>query len=480
VATPSGRLAALRELLPALLGLSAYSTGKGFGPSLDSPQVVKVREALGGNLSPWPTTKIRWYLADLETAQHNADAGNFRLAAQICRAMRRDGTISGLLETLASGIVRLPKKFYGSEESVSALRARNGSRSVFDDMVPTSEAGLLVDDGANLGMGIGELVPVPGRDFPILIRLEPEFLQYRWNENRWYYLSVAAPIPITPGDGRWVLHSPGGRLAPWMSGKWPATGRAFINKEHALLHRANYVAKLANAARAAYAPMGATEPERAGMLSRLIAWGMNTVFDLPMGWEVKLIESNGVGYQVFQADIDTSDKEAAMAIAGQVVTSGDAPTGFIKGDLYEMIRGDIIEKHAMGWAYTLNTQVLPQFNALRFGESAIADGAIIELDSNKPKDLQAQASAFVTAGDAMVKIQQTFDEIARLTGRPRKLVDLDELVTRFGIPIADDVSGQKTPNEESDRAVSMAPVDIAAVRARLYRERGYRQVSESA
>jgi hypothetical protein len=477
VATAGGRIAALRELLPALLGLSAYSKGRGFGPDLDSPQVVTVRESQGGNLAPWPTTKIRWYLADLETAQHNADAGNFRLAAQICRAMRRDGTISGLLETLASGVVRLPKKFYGSDQSVSALRARNGSRSVFDDMIPTSESSLLVDDGAHLGMGIAELVPVPGRDFPILIRLEPEFLQFRWNENRWYYLSIAGALPITPGDGRWVLHCPGGRQAPWMSGKWMATGRAFINKEHALLHRSNYIAKLANAARAATSSVGASEPEREGMIRKLIAWGMNTVFDLPVGWDVKLIESNGVGYQVFQADIDTSDREVAMAVAGQVVSAGDAPTGFIKGDLYETIRGDILEKHAMGYAYTVNTQVLPQFNALRFGEDALNDGAILELDSSKPKDLQAQASAFVTASDSFSKIQEAFDEIAKLTGTPRKILDLNELVTRFGIPTIEDV---RAPNEETDRHVNMAPVDIAAVRERLYRDRGYFRVERDA
>lgn len=464
-----------------MLGLSAYTKGDGYGPNLDDPRVVKAREALGGNLAPWPTTQIRWYLADLETAQHNADAGNFRMMGQLCRAMRRDGTITGLLDTLGSGIVRLPKKFYGTPESVGALRARNGTRSVFDDMVPQSEGKLMVEDGANGGMSIGELVPVPGREFPILIRLEPEYLQYRWNENRWYYLSIASAIPITPGDGRWVFHAPGGRISPWMSGKWPALGRAYINKEHALLHRSNYVAKLANAARAAVSPVGATEPERWGMMGKLINWGMNTIFDLPVGWDVKLIESNGVGYQVFQADIDTSDREIAMAVAGQIVTSGDAPTGFIKGDLYETIAQNIIDTHATAWAQTLNTQVLPQYNALRFGASALATGAMIELDSSKPKELAAQAQSITAGAQAMLQAQQALDELAKLTGTKRWLVDINELRTRFGIPLrdaAEQESGEVT--EESARRAALAPVDLEAVRRRLYRDRGYRLVEREA
>jgi hypothetical protein len=430
---------ALSDLLAALLGVSGYARRKGYGPELEDRVVERVRESLGGNLALQPTTQIRWYLADLEEAQYQADAGDLMPAAQLWRAMRRDGVITGLMGSLTSGLVRLPKKFYGEAASVAALKARNGTRSTFDDMCPPSELALLAADGKALGVGVAELVPVPGRDFPVLIRLEPEFLRYRWVENRWYYTSVAGMLPITPGDGRWVLHTPGGRLAPWLSGLWPSLGRSFINKEHSLLHRSNYSAKLANPARVAYSAQGANETERLEFFQKLMAWGINTIFSLPPGWDVKLLESKGEGTKIFQEEIDTCDREFAISIAGQVVTV-DGGTGFQNSDIHRAIRADIVKDVADGLAYTVNTQVIPPYVAQRWGTQAIRTAAILEWDISRPKDLQAEATSLVTVGTAIAQL----GEVLRTYGRE---LDVEELTTRFGIPIKDDVDGDGIPEE---------------------------------
>ncbi len=428
-----------RERLAALLGVSAYtSPSGGYGPDIGSDSVTSIRAALGGNLSPLPTTQLRWYLADLEEAQHAADAGDLSRVAQLLRAMRRDGMLSGLLGTLTGGVVGLTKKFYGDAAPVGALKAHNGSRSVFDDMCPPAELALLAGDGRMLGVGVAELLPVAGRDFPVLVRLDPQWLRYRWSENRWYYLSIAGPLPITPGDGRWVLHTPGGRQAPWQSGLWPACGRAFINKEHALLHRSNYSAKLANPARAATAPAGATETQRQGFLERVIAWGINTVFELPPGWDVKLIESNGRGFEVFQEEISSSDLEYMVAIAGQVVTTTGG-TGFSNADVHQSIRADIIKDVAAALAYTVNTQILPAWTAARWGIDAIATGPAIEWDVAQPRDMQVEASSMVTVATAITSLSTALAPFSRA-------IDVDELTTRFGIPIAGDVDGDGTPD----------------------------------
>ncbi len=420
----------LQKAARELLGVSAYQPPDNkFQTAVPEAVVEKIRETVGGNLQSLPTTRLRWYLEDLERAQYSADAGYMGPAAQLCRAMRRDGYLEGLMKSRAKGLLRLPKRFYGDTQIAEDLRSRNGTRSVFDEMLPPAELELLDGDGVKLGIGVGEFIPVPGRSYPVFCRLEPEFLQYRWAENRWYFLSLAGALPITPGDGRWVLHVPGGRLTPWSSGLWPALGSSFINKEHAKLYRSNYCAKLANPARLAYAPGGATEAQRLGFFQKLLAWGVNTVLELPPGWEAKLLESNGRGWDVFQRQIETSDTEYMISIAGQLLTTKGG-TGFDGQDNAEGIRQDLIQADGDALAYTLNTQALPQFILSHYGEEALHHPTIVEWDTGSGADKERETRT----------LGQSADAIARLTvalAPYGKRVDIDEMTVRFAIPTLD-------------------------------------------
>ena len=413
----------------ALLGISAYQPAPRQVPGLGSRQVEAIREAVGGQLQPIPVTPTRWYLSDLESAEVQADQGQIMQAARLMRAAFRDGVLAGVMSTRTSGLVRLPKRFSGNPEIVGALEQGSTieARSVFDEMCPASELAMLVRDGETLGVGVGELVPVDGRDYPVLCRLDPEFLVYIWAENRWYFRSIAGLIPITPGDGRWVLHTPGGRIAPWQAGLWRALGRAYIRKEHANLHKDNWEAKLANPARVAVAPQGATEEQSSSWFRAVMAWGVNTVFGMKPGYDVKLLESNGRGHESFEKTIADQNNEFILAVCGQTVTT-DGGTGFANADVHRSIRADLIKATADALAYTVNTQILPQFVIARFGDDALSNGVTIEWDVAPPKDKTAEASSLSSAAGAI----KALTEALATSGRK---VDVDALCTRFGVPV---------------------------------------------
>jgi hypothetical protein len=417
-----------RSAIRNMLGVSAYETPKGYGLDLDDYTVEEIRDALGGQIQPQINTRLRWYIADLEVAQRQADGGHLLMAAQLSRAFRRDGVLAGLLGTRSGGLVRLPKRFYGDEQISADLQAKNGTRSVFDEMFPSSELTLLDGDGISLGVGVAELVPVADRDYPVMVRLDPENLEYRWVENRWYYQSTAGLLPITPGDGRWILHTPGARLAPWNAGLWPALGESWINKQHAKLNRSNYSMKLANPARVAITPAGAGEEQKKGFFNKVMAWGINTVFDLPIGWDVKLLESSGRGWEVFQKEVDTSDLEYMVALAGQLVTTTGG-TGFANADIHRRIREDIIQSDGNALSYTISTQGIPIFIATRYGADAITSRTTtMEWDTTTPKELEAEARTMGLVATAIAQLVET------LTGSDREL-DIDALLSRFGIPL---------------------------------------------
>ncbi len=435
-----------RTRIAALLGISAYASPLPLaGPSIDSPRVEEVRKVYGGQLAPLPVTQTRWHDSDLEAAERLADMGDLSMAARLMRTVRKDGTFAGVLATRTGGLVRLPKRFRGEAEILSALELGHDSvRSVFDEMFPPAELALMAADGILLGVAVGELVPVPGRDYPVLVRLEPEFLVYRWTENRWYYQSIVGLLPITPGDGRWVLHTPGGRIAPWQNGLWRAIGRAWIDKEHARLHKKNWEGKLANPARVAVSPQGAGEVQKQSWFRAVMAWGVNTVFGVTPGYDVKLLESNGRGYECFLATIKNSERDMVIAITGSTVLV-DGGTGFANADVHAAIRSDLIKDTAEGLAYTLNTQGIPPWVVARWGEAGLVRSAIVEWDVEPPTNRTAEAAAMVSAGTALTGLA----EALKTNGRE---LDVDAFAVRFGIPVKGDRNGDGRPDAREELA----------------------------
>jgi phage gp29-like protein len=374
-------------------------------------------------------TKTRWYIGEIEEAERAADNGDLLRVGQLMHAARRDGVFSGVLSTRTGGLVRLPKRFRGDRDVIEALEPGHDSvRSVFDEMNPPQELALLAGDGLLCGVGVAEYVPVDGRDFPVLVRQDPRALYFRFAENTWYFRSVAGDIPITPGDGQWVLHSPGGRVSPWAYALWRCIGQAYVRKQQAQLHKDIWEAKLAHPARIALHPQAASEEQSQAWFRKVMAWGVNTVFSLPPGYDVKLLESNGRGYESFCKTIAEQDNEFIIAIAGQTVTT-DGGAGFQNSDIHKTIRADLIKETADALAYTVNTQCIPAFVALRFGEAAVDDKpCVMDWDVTPPKDRNSEATSLTAAAAAVTGL----DEALRPHGMQ---LDLDALCTQFAIPL---------------------------------------------
>jgi hypothetical protein len=441
----------LRERVASLLGVSAFERNDAnpIGMDIDSDEVKSAREMRGGNLQNAPTSRLRWYMKDLETAEHNADQGNLTLAAQLMRSARKDGVYAGVLSTRTDGLVRLPKIFKGNEEIKKHLdKAPDQTRSVFDEMYPPAELALLAADGIEIGVGFGELLPVTGRNHPVFIRYSPEYLYYQWSSNTWFFRSIIGLIQITPGDGRWILHMPGGRQAPWQSGLWRAIARAYIRKEHASYYRDNWEAKLANAARVATSPQGSTERQREGFLEQVMAWGVNTVFALTPGYEVKLLESNGRGYESFKQTISDQNDEIKIAVAGQLVTT-DGGAGFQNSDIHKTIRSDLIQKTGDDLAYTINTQGLPVYLYETFGEDSIEDGCNVQWDTTPPKDKNSEATSSTAVATAISALSRSLAEHGLS-------LDVESFVAQFNVPLT-----EKKKTSATEQVAINAVLDLA-------------------
>ncbi|XXX73888.1 DUF935 family protein [Sorangium sp. So ce134] len=389
----------------------------------DLPTGTSFQDGFERQAAPIPIVQTRWHQRDVEAAIVASTTGSMRLPGALCRALRRDGMIYGVLSTRTEGLVQLPVRFSGPDDQlVSALSL--DFRSVF----PSAELALLSGDGRVLGVGVGEFVQIDG-SLPVLRRLDPEFLEYRWSEDRWYYQSIHGVEPVNPGDGRWVLHCPGGAVQPWTHGLWPALGRAYVAKEHGFFMRENFANTLANAARIAVAPSGATDAEAFSFMQKVVNWSVNAVYVLRQGWELKLLESQGRGYEVFTDQIKNANEEIIVTIAGQLVTT-QGGAGFQNSAIHATIRSDLIQSDANALAETLNTQAIPVWANERFGAAAVKSSPKASWDTTPPKDMNQHAIAANTAAGAA----KAWDELLR---EAKKRVNAVELSRRYGVPIED-------------------------------------------
>jgi len=146
-----------------------------------------------------------------------------------------------------------------------------------------------------------------------------------------------------------------------------------------------------------------------------------------VGWQVKLLESNGRGFEVMQADIETCNKEFATCVLGNTVML-DGGVGFQNADIFRMMSENLIRQTAESLAHVINTQGLPGFIVRRWGIEALRNAVAVEYDTTAPQDKKQMADTFVSFGNGIKAVT----EALAMHGRAP---NVDELAARFGIPL---------------------------------------------
>lgn len=433
-----GVIDSVANLVSALRGISTYAPARPM-PGVELGDVRSSIEAMGGQLEPMPQVRLRWYPPDIERAQHLASTGEMIMVGQLCESMNLDGVIRGLSDARTS-VANFPRRFYGATEIVNTLQSRLSSdRSVYQEMIPATEKRLMISDGIRAGVAVGTMMPVRGRSFPVLIRRYVQNLWYLWSRDQWYYRSIAGNIPINPGvpdsDGNvWILHIPGGRLAPWNSGLWNTLGRSYINKTQTTFARQAYEMRHSQPGRFMTAAMGSTQEEKEGAFQFLIRWAMNAASVLPPGWDVKLVESNGQGIKVYEASIAYENMQIATALCGSA-TMLEGTVGFGNIDVFKVVTDDLMKSTASGWDHTENTQILPAFIGHTWGVEALADAVTVETDVAKPTDRASEANSMVSLANAVKGLVEAVALAQRAAGETSGVtVNVRQLLADFGVP----------------------------------------------
>ncbi len=373
-----------------------------------------------------------WTPSMLRQARMQADSGSLRMAADLCEAMQTDDRVKGILPTRTRGLIGLDLSFEAGggdgrrrRSAIKALEAEEDWWAAY----PEEALGQLLDWGTMLGVGLGQQIweKLPnGREVGRLKIWHPRWLRYDWGRRAWMLtVDGGREIEITPGDGTWILYTPGGAHRPWLHGAWIALGKWWLWKEYAREDWARHSEVHGQPIRVGTAPEGAKVDAKAQLAADLADLGSDTSIVLPVGYEVDLLEAKARTWEMFQAQIELVNVAIAIILAGQNLTTEVQGGSYAAAEVHRFIRGDLIRADGQTLSTCLHDQGVVFWAERNFGDRALAPWP--KWDTQPPEDLAALAQiwgstiASVNAWNTLLAAQNQevdFDEIARRVRLP--------------------------------------------------------------
>jgi hypothetical protein len=394
--------------------------------------IDRKRKRRDGRVQPISLDRSRWLRKDIEDAEDEANSGNLRHAAQIGEWVRADLTVGGLLSTRCS-VPRLPRVWRGNEEAREWLEGSGKVPGVFDAIFPPGELEELAIDHLVDGVGVGVFIRPARCKYVKLVRLDPQWLQYRVGENRWVYQGYNRLYDVEPGNGTWFLHT-NGMVDPWRRGIWADLGRDQCSEDTAGMHRDAFIAKYGNPFAIATAPQGAADTQKFTFWRSIMAWTMGFAGVTP-GHKVELLQPKAEGREVFKDAEDKVERRAMMRIAGQIVTS-TGTVGFVNAEIFAQIASHLVARTGQDLATALNEQCVGQIISMGVEDGWIGDDSplLLGYDTTPPQARKAEAEAISAAMDAFIKQWEAADKAQDPSLRP----SVEEYRARFRLPVATD------------------------------------------
>lgn len=367
-----------------------------------------------------------WTVSSVRQALQEHEAGNFKLSGQLAEHMLRDPRIRGVLDTRVLGMLGLPFEMEEAEEgdgrraaSVAAeagkwwrkrMRARTTARLI--------RYGLLM--GATPGRlpWVARKKPAGERWEPKLQIWLPEHLRWRDVEGFWEIETREGYKPLTPGDGTWLLYSPGGDESPWNDGLVRSLALPWLTKSMAGNDWARAVEVYGMGIRKARVP----KLQKAEIVKRFFKdvknLGREPTIKLPEGFDVEVAMVEAGKGDAFSGLIDYCDQAITIAVLGQTLTTQAKTASDNTASGQQAVQLDRLEADAENWGDFCEEQILGPWAQKNHGDATLAPRPCY--DAEPPVDRARAANTLSTAA-AGVKVL-----------REAKLVSTNEARRIFG------------------------------------------------
>lgn len=365
-----------------------------------------------------PSTRYyyTWSPALIRSAEIAANGGNLRLAADLCEWMFGDDRVMAVADTRSDALLGLPFELKPQGDMRKAGGVVTALSSEWEAAYDDAELKKLHAWGIGLGLGLGHQTWVESDDTGLLVpRLEvwsPRWLSWDFDRHQWMVEvaiegegSATTKIPITPGDGEWILYTPHGLSRPWVYGAYRALARWCLLKEYARLDWGGYSERLGQGVWVTETDVApgvglGTKDQRAELVSDLQGIGRNTAVALNPGEHLKLIESVARQQENFKLQIDTADNGIAVSWLGQNLTT-QAGTGTMgAASLHGRVLHGRTRMDGKTLPSCLRTQSIAVFAEYNYADRKLAPKPCWDTTSIDDLDARARVEQMTAQADA--------------------------------------------------------------------------------
>lgn len=364
------------------------------------------------------------------------DEGYLLDSGLLAVALLRDPDVVGAIGQRLLALQACPTTVHPADDSAAAADAAADLTARWGRIVPRAAMGDLVGGAIFLGASVGQLVWYPHETTGELEpRLEPwpwHATEYRSWERRWYVHTATGPMPITPGDGQWVLYAPRSEMQPLAWGVVRAIAMWVTRAEFGASDLSHHVEAKAPAW-VATVPLESRKTEDAKSFIRgLRNLGRNAVIPTPRGptqgesYDVRIEEAKAEASKVFELLLRIAGGKVRLAILGQDLTSQNNQVGTnASSQSGEGVTDLVVTADGLGWDECMTQQV-----ALPWARYRGTPPSRIVTDTERETDAKADAEASRAEAEAVAawaKAGVEVDAVAHATAagmkgaRPRAL-----------------------------------------------------------
>lgn len=357
-------------------------------------------------------------------------SGYFYSAAKLIDLMWKDDRIAGVMSTRILGVLGAECQIQPADDSQQAQEAAQFIDDNFEYIAPHEALTSLMT--WYLFLGFGTTTISWNSDWtPHMIPWHAQWSRYDWDSHT-YKLITANNSEVTIVPEQFVLATPYGYKYGYTRGLLNPLVKPWMARQFAVTDWSGYNEIYGKPIRAVQVPGSATDKQKKEILRQISQLGSNSTIALPelsdgTSFDMKLIEATSTGYSSFKDLIIECNKEIAIVILGQPLTT-DGSGSWTSGKAGDAVREDIKENDAKYLSNLLREQVLKPWAKFNYGNEDLAP--YIKWQVKGEEDKTEIVNQIKTLSDSF--------EMLRTAG-----ADISALLERFNIPMLDGYGSKK-------------------------------------